>query len=227
MNLLKVGKTKDVYTLDNGNILLKFKDTVTGLADGCADPGGNIVVGEVKGVGQNALEVSTYYFELLEKSGIKTHYVSSDLAKGEMEVMKIDQMFGEGLEFIVRYIATGSFLRRFGLYCKDGDPLNAVFEVTLKDDERNDPPVTKQILTELKVMTDAQYDFVQDATIKICDIIKADLAKKGAVLYDIKLEFGIVGNDVVLIDEVSAGNMRAYKDGKKLSYDELSKLILA
>ena len=30
MKLLYLGKTKDVYQLDNGNVLLKFKDDCTG-----------------------------------------------------------------------------------------------------------------------------------------------------------------------------------------------------
>ena len=33
MNKIYEGKTKDVYKLDNGNVLLKFKDDCTGKAD--------------------------------------------------------------------------------------------------------------------------------------------------------------------------------------------------
>ena len=39
------GKTKDLYALENGNILLVFKDDVTG-ADGVIDPGANTVIGQ-------------------------------------------------------------------------------------------------------------------------------------------------------------------------------------
>ena len=44
--------------------------------------------------------------------------------------------FGKGLEVICRYRAVGSFLRRYGLYAKEGQPLDAFVEVTIKDDER-------------------------------------------------------------------------------------------
>ncbi len=41
MNLVYTGKTKNVYALDNGNYLLKFKDDCTG-KDGVFDPGENL-----------------------------------------------------------------------------------------------------------------------------------------------------------------------------------------
>jgi len=221
MEFIKKGKTKDVFKLQDGNYLLKFKDTVTGHSTGESDPGGNSVVGSVAGVGSGALKMTSYYFELFKKADIFTHYISSDLSKSEM-VVKPAKAFGNGLEFVVRYKAVGSFIRRFGLYAKEGDVLPKVFEVTLKDDEHDDPPVTKEILIALNLLSGSQYDDIYNKTIKICDIIKDDLKKRGLELIDIKIEFGIVDNKVALIDEVSAGNMRVYKDGKKLDYLTLS-----
>jgi len=102
MEFVKHGKTKDIYKLENGDFLLKFKDTVTGHASsGEKDPGGNQVVGTVAGVGSNALQVTIYYFELLKKHKIKTHYVSADISKNEM-VVKPAVHFGKGLEFVCR-----------------------------------------------------------------------------------------------------------------------------
>ena len=224
MELIKTGKTKDVYKLPDGNYLLKFKDTVTGHSTGEYDPGGNVVAGTVAGVGFGALKMTVYYFELLKKLGVNTHYVSADLPKNEMTVRPA-VAFGKGLEFVVRYKAVGSFLRRFGLYCKEGDKLPGIFEVTLKDDERGDPPVTAEILAALKLLTQEEYDKIRGETIRICDIIKNDLAARGLELIDIKVEFGMVGGEIALIDEVSPGNMRVYKDGNKLDYLTLSALI--
>ena len=224
MELVKIGKTKDVYKLPNGNYLLKFKDTVTGNASGEADPGGNSVVGSVAGVGSGALRMSTYYFELLKKHNIATHYVSADLSKNEM-LVRPAAILGNGLEFVVRYKAAGSFVRRFGHYCKEGDELPKVFEVTLKDDAHEDPPVTGEILTALKLLTPAQYDEIHNKTLKICDLVKDDLKARGLELIDIKLEFGIVDGGIALIDEISPGNMRVYKNGEKLDYLTLSSLV--
>ena len=224
MELVKTGKTKDVYKMPGGNYLLKFKDTVTGHAPGETDPGGNSVVGSVEGVGSGALKMTVYYFELLKRQNINTHYVSADLSKSEM-VVRPAEAFGKGLEFVVRYKVAGSFFKRFGLYCKEGDGLPGVFEVTLKDDAHNDPPVTCEILAVLKLLSPTQYDEIHSQTMKICNIIRDDLMKRGLELIDIKVEFGLVDGRITLIDEVSPGNMRVYKDGKKLDYLTLSGLV--
>jgi phosphoribosylaminoimidazole-succinocarboxamide synthase len=221
MELIKTGKTKDVYRLEDGNYLLKFKDTVTGNSAGESDPGGNLVVGSVAGVGSGALRMSVYYFELFKKHNILTHYVAADLSKNEM-IVRPAKAFGKGLEFVLRYKAVGSFVRRFGLYCKEGEELPKVFEVTLKDDEHDDPPATSEILEALKILTRPQYDRIRSETTSICDIIKDDLGKRGLELMDIKIEFGLIDGEIGLIDEVSAGNMRVYRDGKKLDYLSLS-----
>jgi phosphoribosylaminoimidazole-succinocarboxamide synthase len=221
MEILKHGKTKDVYKLDDGNILLKFKDTVTGLKTGETDPGGNLVVGTVDGVGSAALKLSSYYFDLAEKANIPTHFVSADKLKSEM-IVRPAIAFGQGLEFVIRYKAAGSFIRRFGLYSKDGEILPKIFEVTLKDDQHDDPPATKEILMALNLLSHNQYDEIHDKSIRICDIVYEDLKNKGLELIDIKIEFGIVDGKIALIDEISAGNMRVFKDGKKLDYLTLS-----
>ena len=224
MELVKNGKTKDVYKLSDGNYLLKFKDTVTGHPSGESDPGGNRVVGTVAGVGGGALKMTVYYLELLKKHNIFSHYVSADLSKNEM-IVRPATAFGKGLEFVVRYKEVGSFVRRFGFYCKEGDELPKIFEATLKDDDHDDPPVTGEILEALKLLTPAQYDEIHRETIKVCDIIRDDLKSRGLELIDIKAEFGLVGGKIALIDEVSPGNMRVYQNGKKLDYLTLSSLV--
>ncbi|MCL2177773.1 MAG: phosphoribosylaminoimidazolesuccinocarboxamide synthase [Firmicutes bacterium] len=226
MEIFYKGKTKDVYKLANGNYVLRFKDTVTGWADsGERDSGGNQVVGEVAGVGYNCLKVSKYYFELLNKNKIPTHFISANLDKVEMEVLPC-QVFGFGLEWVIRYKATGSFTKRFGAFVEEGDDLPEVFEVTLKDDDRDDPPITEEILVALKKITAKEFKQLADLTRKSAQIVKADLAKKGAQLWDIKFEFGRdAKGKFVVIDEVSGGNMRVYKNGEKLSYEQVAALF--
>ena len=224
MELVKKGKTKDVYRLQDGNYLLRFKDTVTGQASGEMDPGGNVVVGSIAGVGSGALKMSYYYFELFKKNNINTHYVSADLSKNEM-VVRPAKAFGQGLEFVIRYKAVGSFTRRFGLYCREGDELPKVFEATLKDDEHDDPPATREILEALKLLAPGQYDTIRNETVKISDLVREDMKKRGLDLIDIKVEFAMVDGKIALIDELSAGNMRVYKNGRKLDYLELSAMF--
>ena len=167
MQKIYTGKTKDVFKLEDGNLVLKFKDDVTG-ENGVFDPGANAVALTIEGV-------------------------------------------GKGLEVIARFIATGSFIRRYGAYIQDKTVLPGTFvEVTLKDDQRNDPPISKDALDMLGILTKEEYKELKEKTKQIAGIMKEDLAKKGLTLYDIKLEFGRHNGEVILIDELSGGNMRVF-----------------
>jgi len=226
MELIYAGKTKDVYRQEDGNYLLQFKDDATG-EDGVFDPGSNAVGLTIEGAGRAGLSLTKFFFEKLEQQGIPTHYVDADIDKATMTV-KPAVLFGNGLEVICRYRAVGSFFRRYGEYCEEGQPLDAFVEVTLKDDVRQDPPITEDALDMLGILSTAEYAVLKDLTRKIAGIVKAELAKKDIELYDIKFEFGRVGQDkqIVLIDEISGGNMRAYKDGKHIQPLDLEKMML-
>ena len=189
MKLVYTGKTKNVYALDNGNYLLKFKDDCTG-KDGVFDPGENSV-------------------------GLT------------MEVLPA-KVFGHGLEVICRLKAVGSFRRRYGEYIEEGADLPSYVEMTFKNDALGDPLVTKDALAALNVMTEQQYDEIKAMTQKITKIVADDLSEKGLVLYDIKFEYGYAPDgSVMLIDEISSGNMRVYRDGKYIDPMTLSELFFA
>lgn len=218
------GKTKDVYALDNGNYRLVFKDDVTG-ENGVFDPGANTVGLSIEGIGKSNLKVTTMFFEMLNDKNIPTHFISTDVDNGTMEVIPA-KAFGKGVEVICRYRAVGSFLRRYGAYVNEGDKLDSYVEVTLKDDQRGDPLITAEGLEALGIMSSAQYSQIKDSTKKITALVSGVLQEKGLELYDIKLEFGSdKDGNVILIDEISSGNMRAYKDGKVMDPVELTKIL--
>ena len=224
--LIYTGKTKDVFMLENGNCLLKFKDDCTG-KDGVFDPGENQVGITIDGVGDVNLRMSIYFFEKINAAGIKTHYVSANLDDTTMEVLPA-KVFGKGLEVICRYKAVGSFYRRYSDYIEEGADLPAYVEMTFKNDEKGDPLVTKDGLIDLGVMTDKQYEDMKKMTQDITKIVADDLKEKGLDMYDIKFEFGYDPNgDVMLIDEIASGNMRVYKDGEYIDPMTLSKLFFA
>lgn len=224
MEKVYTGKTKDVFALDNGNYQLKFKDDMTG-TDGVFDPGANTVGAHIEGIGRENLKVSVKYFELINAKGIKTHFVSADIPNSTMEV-KPCTPFGKGIEVICRYRAVGSFVRRYGMYVEDGAKLDAYVEMTLKDDERGDPLITQEGLEALGIMSRAQYDSIVASTKAITAIVADAMSKKDVELYDIKFEFGFNGNDVLLMDEIASGNMRAYRDGKVMEPIALTDVLL-
>ena len=224
MNMIYSGKTKDVFALDNGNYLLKFKDDVTG-EDGVFDPGANTIGLTIEGVGKVNLRMSIHFFEKLKEAGIKTHYVNADLDAVTMEVLPA-KVFGKGLEVICRHKAVGSFFRRYGDYIAEGTDLPAYVETTLKDDDKGDPLITKDGLVVLGIMSEKQYDQLKVMTQQITKVVADELLKKGLVLYDIKFEFGYdEQGQVILIDEIASGNMRVYKDGQYIQPMELSRLF--
>ena len=224
--LVYTGKTKNVYALDNGNYLLKFKDDCTG-KDGVFDPGENSVGLTIDGVGDVNLRMSIYFFEKVNAAGIKTHYVGADLKNTTMEVLPA-KVFGHGLEVICRRKAVGSFIRRYGDYIENGADLPSYGEMTFKDDATGDPLVTTDGLIVLGVMTAGQYDEIKAMTRKITQLVADDMKEKGLELYDIKFEFGYAPDgSVMLIDEIASGNMRVYKDGEYIDPMTLSKLFFA
>lgn len=224
MQILYEGKTKDVYKLDSGNYLLKFKDNVTGV-DGKFDPGANQVALSIEGVGKADLALSEYFFKRLIDAGIPTHFVSADVEKQEMEVIPVT-VFGKGVEVICRLRAVGSFIRRFGAYIDSREKLPEFVEVTLKDDERQDPPITKEGLAVLGILTEAEYETLSELTKKITRLIASYLAEKGLELYDIKYEFGRdKDGNILLIDELSGGNMRVFKGEEQVDPLDLSKIM--
>ena len=222
--LVYKGKTKDVFALENGIYALKFKDDVTG-KDGKFDPGENQVGLSINGIGAINLKMTTYFFEILKEKGIKTHWVSSDPENNTMEVLPCT-VFGKGLEVICRYKAVGSFYRRYSEYCELGQDLPAYVEMTFKNDEKGDPLVTKDALVDLGVMSPEQYEATKVATQEITAVVAEEMRKRDLDLYDIKFEFGYdADGEVILIDEISAGNMRVYRDGKYVEPLELNKLF--
>lgn len=186
MKQLYEGKTKNVMLdEETGIVHLFFKDSATG-ENGVFDPGSNTVGGSVEGKGKVGLAVSAYFFELMEKNGIPTHYLGSDIEKG---LMKVRNLTVPRLEFIVRYETAGSMCRRFTL------PEGIVFdppyaEVTLKDDEQGDPLISERICLMKGILLPGQYDEAINIVKKVGEVLKEELASMNLKLIDFKIEVG-------------------------------------
>ena len=186
MKVLYTGKTKDVMLDEATNVVsLFFKDSATG-ENGVFDPGSNTVGGSVEGKGKIGLIISKYFFELMEKNGIPTHYIDSDIEQGLMQVRNLTV---PKLEFVLRYFTAGSMCRRFTL--EEGivfDPPYA--EVTLKDDIQGDPLISERICLMKGLLKEGQYDEALDIVTKVGEVLKNELAPMGLTLIDFKIEIG-------------------------------------
>lgn len=232
MKLLYRGKTKDVYEQESGSLRLIFTDRVTKNDAGEIDPGGNKLAEEtVPGQGEACLLMTSAIFdEIREKNIAKTHMLSYDLNALSMDVIKA-KLFSPGLEWVARWVCTGSFLRRYSMVPKiyDGMPLpNPVFEITLKDDAAGDPLIVPSALVALGVVDGKTMDSLLAANAAVMKTIRDMFSARGLDLWDIKIEWGLdAGGSPVLIDEVSPGCCRAFKAGTKerVSGTELAKLF--
>lgn len=221
MQLISDGKTKTLYADGDDKVKIIFKDDVTGNESGI-DPGGNTVVGQIDGKGIAVLKQSVYFFELLERKGVPTHYVASDMEENVLIARKATWL---GLEFIVRFKAFGSFTRRYGKFVKEGANLGTLVEITVKDDEREDPLINEDALVAVGLMRPEQIEEAKLLVKNAAEIIRANLHGYGMQLLDLKFECGIVDDRLVIIDDISTDNMRIVKDGEKVDPDELLRVV--
>lgn len=217
MTLIHDGKTKSVYVYDDEHLKMVFKDDVTGTEEGI-DPGGNAVVGSIEGKGLAALRQSVYFFNLLAEHDVPTHFVSADL---ENRALIAKQAKWTGLEFIVRFKAYGSFVRRYGKYVEQGADLGGLVEITLKDDERGDPLIVDEAIAALGLMSPDEVKEAKALVRRAAEVIRRDLEEKGLELLDIKFECGVVDDQLVIIDDISTDNMRVIRDGESVGPQEL------
>ena len=224
MKTLYNGKTKTVL-LDEatGIVNLFFKDSATG-ENGVFDPGSNSVGGSVEGKGKIGLNISKHFFELMEKNGIPTHYLGSDVEQGLMQVRKLTV---PKLEFVLRYFTAGSMCRRFTL------PEGIVFdppysEVTLKDDEQGDPLITERLCIMKDMLKPGQYDEALGILVKVGEVLKQELATMGLTLIDFKIEVGYdEDGKMYVVDEITPDIWRVRDEqGNIPNQIDCAKLIL-
>ena len=200
MKTIYTGKTKDVLLDEStGDRYLLFKDSATG-ENGVFDPGSNTVGGSVAGKGKVGLEVTKYFFELMEKNGVPTHCLNVDLEKC---LMKVKAVTVPKLEFVLRYFSAGSMCRRFTL--EGGIPFVPPYlEVTLKDDAQGDPLISDRLCQMKGFLAPGQYQAALDLLVKVGDVLRPELAEMGLTLIDFKVEFGFdAAGNICVADEIT------------------------
>ncbi|MGI6349413.1 MAG: phosphoribosylaminoimidazolesuccinocarboxamide synthase [Eubacteriaceae bacterium] len=224
MKTLYAGKTKDVLLDEaSGAVYLLFKDSATG-ENGVFDPGSNTVGGSVEGKGKIGLKISSYFFELMEKNGIPTHYINADIDKGLMEVRKVTV---PPLEFVLRYFTAGSMCRRFAL--EEGIAFEPPYlEVTLKSDAQGDPLISERLCLMKGLLAPGQYEEALGLLVKVGEVLKKELATMGYRLIDFKIEFGYDENgNVMVADEITPDIWRIQdEDGNIPNQIDCAKMLL-
>lgn len=232
MKLVYRGKTKDVYERDAHSLHLVFTDRVTKNDAGEIDPGGNTLAEEtVPGQGEACLLMSSAIFsEISEKKIARTHMLSYDLPSLSMDVRRA-RMFTPGLEWVARWVCTGSFMRRYAMVpgVEDGMRLSCpVFEITLKDDAAGDPPIVPAALVALGIIEAGIMDDLLVRNAAVMEAIRAMFTARKLDLWDIKIEWGLdEQGQPIIIDEISPGCCRAFRAGtrERVAGQELAEMF--
>ena len=207
--LLYAGKAKSVYRTDvDGKLIVEFRDDITAFDGGKKDV--------LKNKGSYNAEVSAFFFDYLEKNGVKTHFVSM-IDPRHMVVRELEMI---PLEVIVRNVAAGSIVRNYPF--KEGTKLDPpVIVIDYKDDSRHDPMLNDDLIVALKLATPAELKKIKKVALEINRLLFALLAAQGITLVDFKIEFGRQGKMICLGDEISMDSMRLWdkKSGESLDKD--------
>ena len=205
MNEILQGKVKTVYeTEDAEKVLIEFHDKVTA--------GNGELVEYPPEKGATCCLISALLFELLEKRGIKTHY----LELPSLNKMICRKLTIVPLEVICRNIAAGSMVKTTTL--TEGTLIQPpIVEFFLKDDSKNDPLLTPD---RVRLMGHDPEPLIE-RTKEINHELQSLFTLMGIDLVDFKLEYGYdVHGDLFLADELSPDNMRLWKRGTKERFDK-------
>ncbi len=203
------GKAKILYLTDNPDqVIQHFKDDATAFN---AQKRGTIVN---KGVMNNML--TAHLFELLEKNGVKTHFVKR-LNDRDMLVKKVTIV---PVEVVVRNVLAGSLAKKLGK--EEGSQLaHPVVEYYYKDDALGDPMIMPDHVLAFGWATQKELDVIRATALRVNGLLLDVFKNHGIRLIDFKLEFGRYKGEIILADEFSPDTSRLWdmESGEKMDKD--------
>ena len=202
--LIYEGKAKKVYSHDDEDkVIIVFKDDATAF--------NALKKAKFEGKGKLNCLISSKIFEVLINNNIPTHFV--ELENENSFIAKKIKVIP--LEIVLRNIAYGSLCKQTTI--KSGTVLeNPLIDIYLKNDELNDPLITKDRIKLMNILSPQDLDLIIDLTSKINVILKSFFKNIQLKLVDFKLEFGYDSkNNLILGDEISPDNCRLWDLNQK------------
>lgn len=208
--LLYEGKAKKVWATDNSDyVIVDYKDDATAF--------NGVKKGTILGKGVVNNTMSDLMFAMLEKKGIKTHFVEK-LSDRETLCRKVSII---PVEVIVRNVTAGSMAKR--LKIDEGIPLSRpIQELCWKDDEKGDPLLNDDHALAFELATQDQLAEIHAITNRVNSLMREFFDTLGITLVDFKLEYGKDSRErLLLADEISPDTCRFWdkETGKKLDKD--------
>ena len=204
------GKAKKVYATDDKNlVIVSYKDDATAF--------NGLKKGTIEGKGVINNKMSNFLMQILEKEGVKTHFVK-ELSERETLVKKVKIL---PLEVIIRNISAGSFAKHYGV--QEGIVFDEpTIEFSYKNDDLGDPLLNEYHALALKLATKEEIALVKQMAFKVNEVLKEYFKKLNVTLVDFKIELGKTADgEIVLADEISPDTCRFWDSttGEKLDKD--------
>ena len=202
--LIYEGKAKKVFSHDDPDkVIIEFKDDATAFNALKKD--------KFEGKGKLNCLISAKIFELLKNNNIATHFIKLK-NENTMISQKIKII---PLEIVLRNKAYGSLCKQTTI--ESGTDLSKpLIDIYLKNDELNDPLITKDRIELMNIISSKDLDLIIDLTLKINEILKIFFKNIQIQLVDFKLEFGYdMKNNIILGDEISPDNCRLWDLNQK------------
>ncbi|MEG1710794.1 MAG: phosphoribosylaminoimidazolesuccinocarboxamide synthase [Clostridia bacterium] len=202
------GKAKKVFLTDDEDVaMVRYKDDATAF--------NGLKKGQIIGKGIVNNKCSNHLFQLLEKEGIKTHYIK-EISDTETLVKRVQIV---PIEVIVRNIAAGSLSKRLGII--EGTPMKrTVLEFSYKNDELGDPMINDDHIYAMELATEEELKQIREMSFKINNILGRLMKQINIDLVDFKLEFGRYKGDIILADEISPDTCRFWDSTTKMKLDK-------
>ena len=203
-DLIYEGKAKKVFShAEADKVIIEFKDDATAF--------NALKKAKFEGKGKLNCLISARIFELLIKNKISTHFIKLE-NENTMIAQKIKVI---PLEIVLRNIAYGSLCKQTTI--KPGTVLaKPLIDIYLKNDELNDPLITKDRIELMNILESKDLDLIIDLTLKINKILKSFFKNIQLQLVDFKLEYGFdFKNNIILGDEISPDNCRLWDLNQK------------
>ena len=193
------GKAKKVYKTDDENLyIVSYKDDATAF--------NGLKKGTIAGKGVINNKMSNMLMAILEKQGVKTHFVK-ELSDRDTLVKKVSIV---PLEVIIRNVSAGSFSKRYGV--EEGIVFDRpTIEFSYKNDDLGDPLINSYHALALKLATEKELNTIKETAFKVNGVLTEYFKGLNIRLIDFKLEFGrLPSGEIVLADEISPDTCRLW-----------------
>jgi phosphoribosylaminoimidazole-succinocarboxamide synthase len=155
---------------------------------------------------------------LLGETGVPTHllYPRAIFSGGRL-YLAVSRARPIPIEWICRYEAAGSIVRLFPGLVRPGQRFDEpLFKYDYKQDVQvagvDDPTLNESYIVGLGLLGEGQLHAARAMLAFVGRQVRAQLRAAGMRLIDMKMEFGFVGEQTVLIDEISQDCIRAVDD---------------